>query len=181
MGKFSEFKLPLKSLPIGTHQFEYRLGKEFFANMESSDIRNADLSVKLSVTHKGDIYDLNFDISGEITLLCDRCLDDMLQLVDTNYHIVVKYGDKYCDDSDEVLEIPESDNYLNVAYLIYDTVSLSIPIKHVHQAGQCNKAMSEILRKHRAADEEIGTDEEDSQNEDIDPRWAKLKELSENN
>jgi uncharacterized metal-binding protein YceD (DUF177 family) len=179
VGKFSEFKLPLKSLPIGTHQFEYHLGKEFFANMESSDIRNADLSVKLSVTHKGDIYDLNFNISGEITLLCDRCLDDMLQLVDTNYHIVVKYGDKYCDDSDEVLEIPESDNYLNVAYLIYDTVSLSIPIKHVHPAGQCNKAMSEILRKHRAADEEIETEE--AQNEDIDPRWAKLKELSENN
>ena len=129
VGKFSEFKLPLKSMPIGTHQFEYRLGKEFFVNMESSDIRNANLFVKLSVTHKSDIYDLNFNISGEITLLCDRCLDDMKQEVNSNYHIVVKYGDEYCDDSDEVLEIPESDNYLNVAYMIYDTVSLSIPIK----------------------------------------------------
>ena len=170
-------------MPIGTHQFEYRLGKEFFVNMESSDIRNANLFVKLSVTHKSDIYDLNFNISGEITLLCDRCLDDMKQEVNSNYHIVVKYGDEYCDDSDEVLEIPESDNYLNVAYMIYDTVSLSIPIKHVHPSGQCNKAMSDILRKHRASEEDFDseTNDDDDDEREIDPRWAKLKELSDNN
>ena len=174
MGKFSEFKLPLKSMPIGTQEFEYHLGGDFFVNMESLDIHGADLDVKLLVTHKSDVYDLEFEIDGEITLLCDRCLDEMQYEVAEDYHIVVKYGEEYCDDSDEVLIIPENENYLNVAKLIYDTVSLSIPMVHVHEEGECNEMMSEELRKHQAS--EVSADEEM-----IDPRWAKLKELSENN
>ncbi|MBQ2838659.1 MAG: DUF177 domain-containing protein [Muribaculaceae bacterium] len=177
MGKFSEFKLPLKSMPIGIHKFEYHLGQEFFTNKESSDIHDANLTVDLSVNHKSDIYDLTFNIKGEITLLCDRCLDEMQQPVDVEYHIVVKYGDEYCDESDEVLEIPENENYFNVADLIFDTVSLEIPIMHVHPDGECNEAMNEMLMKHQAGgDADIESDEES-----IDPRWAKLKELSENN
>lgn len=177
MGKFSEFKLPLKSMPIGTHEFEYHLGGGFFADMESPDIHNAKLSVKLYVTHKSDVYDLRFDIKGEVTVSCDRCLDEMRQAVNTDYHIVVKYGDIYRDDSDEVLEIPESENYFNVANLIYDTVSLSIPMVHTHREGECNEDMSEMLRQHQAQ----AVDDTKEGDKEIDPRWAKLKELSENN
>ena len=161
-------------MPIGTHEFEYHLGEDFFVNMESLDIHGADLDVKLSVIHKSDVYDLNFEIDGEITLLCDRCLEEMQYEVATDYHIVVKYGEEYCDDSDEVLVIAESENSINVANLIYDTVSLSIPMVHVHDDGDCNELMSEQLRKHQAHSEGIVE-------EVIDPRWAKLKELSENN
>ena len=64
MGKFTDFKLPLKSLPEGTHEFEYHLDKVFFKNMESEDVHNADLLVKLTVVHKVDIYDLTFNIEG---------------------------------------------------------------------------------------------------------------------
>lgn len=187
MGKFSEFKLPLKSLPVGTHEFKYHLDKHFFANMESSDIRDADVNVALKVTYKSDLYDLAFAVTGEITLLCDRCLDDMQYEVDTDYHIAVKYGDDYCDDSDELLIIPESDNCLNVAYMLYDTVSLAIPIKHVHPQGLCNKAMSAMLKKHRAynveeLDEAGDSDSFDNDGDSItDPRWDELKKLTENN
>ena len=164
-------------MPIGTHTFEYRLGKEFFAEMESSDILDADLDVALTVVHKSDVYDMTFDITGDITLECDRCLDEMQQPIDVEYHIVVKYGEEYCDDSDEVIEIPENENYFDVAPLIYDTVSLEIPIMHVHPEGECNQEMNAMLNQL-----EVGTgNEEESDVQEIDPRWAKLKELSENN
>jgi uncharacterized metal-binding protein YceD (DUF177 family) len=190
MGKFQAFKLPLKSLSQGEHLFDYHLDKQFFTNMESTDIHGANLDVKLTVKYKGDIYDLNFSINGEIVLLCDRCLDDLHYPIDATYHIMVKYGDKYNDDSDELLEIPDSDNYLNVAYMIYDTVALAIPIKHVHPAGQCNRAMSAILNKHRAhtsdedselvnelIDEMESSDIMKSDEVPTDPRWAALKDL----
>lgn len=164
-------------MPIGTHTFEYRLGKGFFAEMESSDILDADLDVALTVVHKSDVYDMTFDITGDITLECDRCLDEMQQPIDVEYHIVVKYGEEYCDDSDEVIEIPENENYFDVAPLIYDTVSLEIPIMHVHPEGECNQEMDAMLNQL-----EVGTgSEEESDVQEIDPRWAKLKELSENN
>ncbi len=191
MGKFSAYKLPLKSLGTGTHRFEYQLGKQFFVDMESSDVRDAALTVDLTVVYNGDFYDLSFKITGDVTTVCDRCLDDLVIPIDASYHVVVKYGEDYNDDSDDVLEIPESDNYLNVSYMIYDTVVLAIPIKHVHPLGKCNRQMSAMLKKHRARtgdedadlendliDEIDNIDAETENNSASDPRWDALRKFS---
>ena len=159
--------------------------------MESSDIHDADLNVALTVQYNGDIYNLDFHITGEVVLICDRCLDDLRFPIDATYHIVVKYGEDYNDDNDEVLEIPETDNTLNVAYMIKDTVELAIPMKHVHPLGKCNRQMSAMLKKHRATS---GDDDAELENELIDeidnidaqssaagnsdPRWDALRKLS---
>ncbi len=200
VGKFTEYKVPLKGMPVGTQHIEYHLGKTFFTNMESADIHDADLHVDLDVVHKADIYDITFTVRGTVTLICDRCLDDMEYPIEASYHIAVKYGPDYNDDSDDLLIIPEGDNYLNVAYMIYDTVALSIPIKHVHPLGKCNRQMSAMLKKHRArrqddSDEDAALEEElieemdsmpassdDGANDDAsssasDPRWDGLKKL----
>ncbi len=93
-----------------------------------------------------------------------------------------------------MLEIPDSDNYLNVAYMIYDTVVLAIPIKHVHPLGKCNRAMSAILKKHRARPDDVDADlenelideidridSEDASDCEPDPRWDALKGFSADN
>lgn len=187
MGKFTAYKVPLKSLSQGLHHFDYHLDKTFFVNMESSDIHDANLDVSLDVTYKADMYTLDFKIIGTVTLLCDRCLDDLVLPIDTDYHLTVKYGDDYNDESDELLVIPESDNYLNVAYNIYDTVALSIPMKHVHPAGKCNRQMSAVLKKHSAVSaddqleeeliEEIDDMDNRSAQESTDSRWDALKDF----
>ena len=184
MGKFTAFKLPLKSLTKGTHSFDYHLDKQFFANMENTDVRDADINVRLTVDYNGDVYALTFVVSGEVLLLCDRCLDDLHMPIDTRYEITVKYGDDYNDDSDTLLEIPDSDNFLNVAYMLYDTVVLAIPIKHVHPLGKCNRQMSAILKKHRAGASDPDADElleeidaADAPAAETDPRWDALKGL----
>lgn len=195
MGKFSAYKLPLKTLPVGSHDFDYHLGKQFFVDMESADIRDANLDVHVNVVYKDDMYELSIAVKGEITLICDRCLDELPWPVETEYHIFVKYGPDYNDDSDELLEIPESDQFLNIAYMIYDTVALTIPIKHVHPLGKCNRAMSSLLKKHRApgaiADEdesmmeemmdEIDNAPDEPEETPSDPRWDELKKLTDNN
>ncbi len=182
-------------MPEGTHNYEFHLGKQFFVNMESADIHDADLNVTLTVNHKSGYYNMDFAVDGTVTLICDRCLDNLVMPIETGYHIAVKYGDSYNDDSDDLLIIPESDNSLNVSYMIYDTVSLAIPIKHVHPLGKCNRAMSAMLKKHRATrvdDEDAALEEElmdemdsmDTQTGgegNIDPRWNELKNLTDNN
>ncbi len=199
MGKFTEYKVPLKSLHPGVSTFEYHLGKEFFANMENPDIHDADINVALTVTLKGDIYELHFDITGTYTLLCDRCLDALVMPVETTFDIAVEYGDDYNDDSDTLLIIPASNPALNVAYMLHDTVALTIPIKHVHPLGKCNRAMSAVLKKHRAtARLEPGEESDEDMMEELidqidtmpaasagkaddaptDPRWDALKGLS---
>ncbi len=189
MGKFTAYKLPLKSLTEGTHEFDYRLDKQFFVNMDYADVRDANLDVHLTVNYHRDIYALTFHITGTVTLLCDRCLDDLELPVDTTYTVDVEYGDDYNDDTDGLLIIPQSDNTLNVAYMLFDTVVLCLPMKHVHPLGKCNRAMSALLKKHRAQ----GTGEDaELQNEMLDsiddlddsttgrssdPRWDALRGL----
>lgn len=185
-------------MPEGTQEFAYHLDKQFFVNMESADVHDADLDVKLTVVHKHDIYNLAFHITGTVTLICDRCLDDLILPIDVTYDVAVKYGDDY-DETDELLIIPETDLTLNVSYMIYDTVSLAIPLKHVHPMGKCNRAMSALLRKHRAVkdDEDVELAEtligemeamdddatadggvSDSDAAPTDPRWDGLKKLA---
>lgn len=82
--------------------------------------------------------------------------------------------------------------------MIFDTASLAIPVKHVHPLGKCNRAMSALLRKHRATkiddeDAELTDqlmDEMDSMesapdtdgpaepSQPTDSRWDALKKLS---
>lgn len=188
MGKFTAYKLPLKQLTPGVHEFDYHIDKQFFVDMENADVRDAALDVHLTVTYQNDIYVMHFHITGDVTLLCDRCLDDLVVPIDTTYDISVEYGDDYNDESDDLITIPTSDNFFNVSYMIYDTVILAIPIKHVHPMGKCNRAMSALLKKHRAhgtgEDAELqesmleGIDEIDEAAEaPTDPRWNALKGL----
>lgn len=183
MGKFTAYKIPLKSLPTGIHEFDFHLDKVFFTDMDNSDIHNADLTVHLTVEVKPQVYMLRFVITGTLTLICDRCLDDMIVPVETEYNLNVKYGDQYDDSTDDVLVIPHSDNYLNVAYLIYDTAALAIPMRHVHPAGKCNRQMSDLLRQHRAEAAADGDDSSDGDDDNIatDPRWDALSQLTDNN
>lgn len=186
MGKFSDYKVQLKGLPAGTHEIILHPGLKFFNDMENNDIHGADLEVKLTIKFDGERYDLHFDINGEVILLCDRCLDDLHFPIETSYHVMVEYGSSYDEVGDDLLIIPSSENTLNVAYMIYDTIALAIPIKHVHPMGKCNRQMSALLRKHRATpmgeDSELAEDimegidtEQDSA--PTDPRWDALKGL----
>lgn len=193
MGKFTEFKIPLKTLSEGSHKMEFKIDKGFFVNMENNDIHDADIDVVLEIKHHNGMYELDFHITGKVIVLCDRCLDDLEFPIDTIYHIYVKYGDKFNDDGDELLEIPQSDNFLNVAYMIYDTIALAIPIKHVHPLGKCNRQMSALLKKHRAESNSDDADdldfidgadlegdegiEETQPKADNDPRWDALKNI----
>ena len=193
MGKFSAYKLPLRGMARGTQQFEYTLDSEFFRNMESEDILRGNVKIDLSVNCKADYYELDFTLKGVIYIPCDRCLDEMEHEVDTTYHLCVKYGDSYNDENDELLIIPENDAYLNISYMVYDTVALTIPLKHVHPVGKCNKGMTQHLKLHatgRADDdmEDFELDDEPGDNSDernnntqIDPRWEALRKLTENN
>lgn len=193
MGKFSEFKLQLKTMPEGESDFSFHLGKGFFADMENEEIHDADVDVALVVNRRGDSFDLKFHFSGTLTLLCTRCLDDLVFPIDTDYHVTVEFGDAYRDESDDLLIIPDSSPALNVAFMIYDTIVLTIPIKHVHPLGKCNRQMSALLRKHRARH---GESDEDAELEDelmdgmddaddipsaggpVDSRWDALRGLA---
>ncbi len=165
--------MELASLADGHHEQDFKIDTEFFKNMENTEILSANVDVHLDIEKRNDIYDCRFTCKGKLEVPCDRCLDPLELDVDTTYHVAVKYGESYDDGADNLLVIPYSNSYLNVAYILNDTILLTIPLRHVHAQGQCNRAMADALRKHRQRNDDTeDTESLDTTDEDIEEAEA---------
>jgi uncharacterized metal-binding protein YceD (DUF177 family) len=175
-------------------EIEYLLENKFFGDIGGDDIQKGKVKVNLTVRKSAGVYELNFSIDGTIIIPCDRCLDDMDFPVTTTNRLIVKLGKDYSEESDEIVIIPESEGVINLAWFIYEFIVLTIPIKHVHAPGKCNKTMTSTLKKHapKGVEDEFGsegdagdiiiTDSDTDDTEDvIDPRWDALKGFKEEN
>lgn len=194
MAKYSQFKIDLKNLPDGINAYSYDLDKRFFDAIDHEDIRKGDVKVELTVRRTVGAYEFLFHLNGAIQIPCDRCLDEMNQEIDTSNRLIVKLGEEYSEESDEIVTVPEDEGGINIAWYLYEFIALDIPIKHVHEPGKCNKVMTTKYRKHQAVDtsddDDDGNDEapdddlndndvelSDDSSQESDPRWDELKKL----
>ncbi len=188
MGKFELYKIDLKNLTPGVHEFDYLLENKFFVDIDGDQFQRGKVHVHLTLKRTAMVFELNFHSEGIVVIPCDRCLDDMEQPIETDNRLYVKFGSEYAEESDEILIIPEDDGTLNIAWFLYEFIALAIPMKHVHAPGKCNKAMSAKLSQHRARSiddedddfEDMNDNENSEQNTPTDPRWDALKGLIEN-
>jgi uncharacterized metal-binding protein YceD (DUF177 family) len=182
------YNIPLKNLSFGVHTYEYELDRKFFEAIDGDEVRKGKVSVTVTVKRTSSTFECNFDLKGVVQVPCTRCLDDMDQEVESKNRLIVKFGQEYSEESDEIVIIPEDEGEINIAWFLYEFIALSIPIKHVHPAGGCNRTVSAKFRKHRAvAADEVGEDEveadeetfsDDEEEQTSDPRWDTLKGLN---
>ena len=85
--------------------------------------------------------------------------------------MVVKLGTVNSEE-DDVIVVDEDEGILDTSWLIYESIVLAIPIKHVHAPGKCNPVMSKALEELSA---DRSSDEESDQ--PVDPRWSALLKL----
>ncbi len=189
LGKLDIYKVELKNMREDSAKYEYTLDNQFFADIDAPEIQKGKLKVDLSVKKSLGVYVLNFHTEGMVIVPCDRCLDDMELEVETDDSLKVKLGLTFSEE-DDIVVVPEEDGYINVAWFIYEFIALSLPMKHVHAPGKCNKGMMGALSKHlRTSDDEdrledgyVEEDESlDDDNREIDPRWNELKKILNNN
>lgn len=171
MSGLESLRIDLKGLHEGVNVFESDLDDEFFEALDSQEVHGGQLHVSLSIRKASGFYDLTSHVSGVVSVACDLCLDDMEQAVESDNRLVVKLGSE---DSieDDVVTVDENEGILDMSWLVYEFIMLSIPIKHVHAPGKCNPAMTEMLDRlssDRSSDEgSSGT---------IDSRWSELLKL----
>ena len=169
-----------------TAEYQYQLDNEFFLDLDAPEVQKGQVNVILKVRKTSGVYQLDFQTEGKVIVICDRCLDEMEQPIETEDRLKVKLGSEYSE-VDDMVVVPEEEGYINVAWFIYEFIALSIPMKHVHAPGKCNKDMVSKLSKHLrvSGDEEDDDDflKEDSSDEPqtIDPRWNELKKILDNN
>ena len=166
-----QFKINLKGLKDSEASLSYDLDDRFFAALDGSELKHGALHVSVSIRKATGFFELLFHTEGTVTVTCDRCLDDMDQPIETDSRFVVKLGTVNSEEGDVII-VDEDEGIIDTSWLIYESIVLAIPIKHVHAPGKCNPAMSKVL-------EELSTDRssDEESSQPIDPRWSKLAEI----
>ena len=174
MCSLEAFKIDLKGLTAGEWSAEYALDDEFFRLLDVSEVSGGALHVSVSIRKATGFHELRLHSEGTVTVACDLCLDDMQQPITADSRLTVRLGDVTNSEDDDVVTVDENEGMLDTSWLIYESIALAIPIKHVHAPGKCNSAMTRKLEELSGA---ARSGEEEA--EAVDPRWAALQKLKE--
>lgn len=175
-----EFEIPYVGLRVGVHKFEYDIDAKFFEFFKDSPIHDCKAHVKLEFDKKETFFALTFFVDGMVKTECDRCLEPFNKSIFGDFTCYIKFSEDPAQlaDEDEVLFISRDETIIDVAQLVYEYINLCLPIRKLGcekpgEEPQCNK---EVL-KHIAGEE---NNVEVKNADEVDPRWAALKNLKKN-
>ena len=169
------FKIPFSGLKLGTHRFEYDVLKPFFDEFKYDDFENIKVKVRVNLVKKENILEFEIKHQGIIELPCDLTNELFEMPIKGNLKFVVKFGDSYNSDHDELVVLPHGAHQIVLDQFIYEMVVLSVPQKRIHPGvkdGTLKSKALDILDKLSPSN-----DAKDNDNNDIDPRWDRLKDL----
>jgi len=167
-----EYEISFFGLKEGLHRFEYKVDKEFFEFFKYDEFREANLDIELEFRKKSNMLELHFAGSGNVRVSCDLSNEPFDLPIEGQLDLVVKFGELYDDDNDEVLILPHGEHQMNVAQYIYEMMVLAVPSKKVHPGIEDGTLKSDILEKLDELSPENNKDIEET-----DPRWDELKKL----
>lgn len=172
MKMMKEYEISFFGLKEGLHRFEYEVDKEFFEFFKYDEFRQAKLFIDLEFRKKSNMLELHFAGSGNVRVSCDLSNEPFDLPIEGQLDLVVKFGEHYDDDNDEVLILPHGEHQLNVAQYIYEMMVLAVPSKKVHPGIEDGTLKSDILEKLNEL-----SPEHKKEIEETDPRWDELKKL----
>lgn len=173
MRKLKEYTISFAGLKQGQHQFVYEIDKAFLDLFEYDDVNDIRQTVTVDLNKKSTLLELHFTNTGFVNVNCDLSNEPFDLEIKGNLSLVVKFGEEFNDENEELLILPHGESQLNVAQYIYELIVLSIPAKRVHPDVENGTLHSEILDKL----DELSPKEATEENENIDPRWESLKNI----
>lgn len=121
------------------------------------------------------MMELTFKASGSVNVNCDLTNEPYDQPIDGSLFLVIKFGEEFNDENEDLLILPHGEYEVNVQQYIYELIVLSIPLKRVHPGVEDGTLDSEVLDK--LEELSINNNENKNDEDEIDPRWDKLKNL----
>ena len=174
MRKLKDYTIPFVGLKLGKHQFEYEIDNEFFEHFEYDEFNSANVKVDLLLEKKTTLLELTFKASGTVNVFCDLTNEPYDQPINSELILVIKFGDSFNDENEDLLILPHGEYEVNVAQYIYELIVLAVPSKRIHPGVEDGSLQSDVLDK---LEELSPKEKEIKEEEDIDPRWNKLKNL----
>lgn len=190
MRREKEFDIAFSGLKIGTHEFEFQIANDFFDLFEYDEFNSVNVDVKATLIKKETLMELYLSQTGTVNIPCDVTGENFDLPIESNWQIIIKFGEEYNDDNEELLIIPYSEYQVNIAQYIYEMIALSVPVKRVHPSIAADYEVDDFdeddfdfLQEYNEddfadVDEDDPTDDSNqNKNKEIDPRWDELKKL----
>ncbi|HPT14380.1 MAG TPA: DUF177 domain-containing protein [Bacteroidales bacterium] len=169
MNPLKEFIIPFVGLELGNHQFDFEVDDKFFEQFEYSQIHSARLKVTVLLEKQERMMIFNTEITGEVDAVCDRCGGSFMLPVDGSEQLIVKFGEEYSEESDDVVVIPATDYKFDLAPFIYEYSHLMLPARILHPDDENGNSTCDpdVLKRLSAM----------APHDTVDPRWEALKNL----
>jgi len=176
MSKTKEYTIPFVGLKLGKHKFEYQISNAFFEIFDYNEFQNSDIKVNVVLDKQSNLLVLNIKHEGTINVPCDLTSEDFDLPIKGKLKLIVRFGETFNNDNEELLILPFGEFEIDIAQYMYEMIILSIPLKRVHPGIKDGSLNTEALTKLK----ELTIKEqkkEKKEEENIDPRWDKLKQL----
>lgn len=178
MSKTKEYVIPFVGLKLGKHKFEYQINNAFFEIFDYNEFQNSDIKVNVVLDKKSNLLEISFKHQGTINVPCDLTSEDFDLPIKGKIKLIVRFGDSYNNDNEELLILPFGEFEIDIAQYIYEMIVLSIPLRRVHPGIKDGSLNTEALTKLKELTiKEQKKEKKEEKEENIDPRWDKLKQL----
>lgn len=174
MNNLKAYLIPFIGLKIGKHQFDYQVDNTFFAHFDYDEFNDASVKVSVVLEKKSTLLELDIQHKGTVNVPCDVSGEEFDLAIKGKLKLVVKFGDAFNDENEELLILPHGEFQVNVAQYIYESIVLSVPLRRIHP-GVKDGSLTEVIEKLEALAPK--KNKESVQKNDIDPRWENLKKL----
>lgn len=177
MSKTKEYLIPFIGLKLGKHHFEYQISNAFFEIFDYDEFQNSDIKVNVVLEKQSNLLELNFKHKGTVNVPCDMTGEDFDLPIKGKMKLIVRFGEEYNNDNEELLILPFGEFEIDIAQYIYEMIVLSVPLRRVHPGVKDGSLKTEALEKLNELSVKESKDENKEKEENIDPRWDKLKQL----
>jgi len=179
MNKTKEYLIPFIGLKIGKHQFEYQINNAFFEIFDYQEFNNSNIKVNVTFEKKSTIMELSFKHKGTVNVPCDMTNEEFDLPIKGKMNLIVRFGDVFNNDNEELLILPHGEFQIDIAQYIYEMIVLSVPLRRIHPGIKDGSLNTEALAKLKELTvEKLKKDnKKEEKEENIDPRWDKLKQL----
>ncbi|MFV5690549.1 YceD family protein [Flavobacterium sp. LT1R49] len=179
MNKTKEYLIPFVGLKLGKHQFEYQISNAFFEIFDYNEFENSDIKVNVVLEKKSTMLELSLKHKGTVNVPCDLTSEDFDLPVKGKMKLIVRFGEMFNNDNEELLILPHGEFEVDIAQYIYEMVVLSVPLRRVHPGIKDGSLNTEALKKLKelTIKEQKKEHKQEQKEENIDPRWDKLKQL----
>jgi len=170
--KHKEFSIPFSGLKQGKHRFEYVIENKFFESFGYDEFNDAQVELNVQMNKTSTMLELELRAEGTVNIDCDITSEPYDQPVTSELDLVVKFGDEFNNEDDEILIIPHGEHQVNIAQYVYEMLVLAVPQKRVHPGIADGTLKSEALDKLKELQPKESKDKKEN-----DPRWDVLKKL----